>query len=117
MNSREKVPIYDTIFEVAELNHVPSWDIERLVRCGIHPPYHWGPRMNLPRFHPKYRPEWARILRDVDRDSLPENPSPLRRRPERCERTTGPSEEELNLAAKILGVKGPKKGHRPEAHV
>ena len=99
------VPICDTIFDVAELNHVPSWDIERLIRCGIHPPYHWGPRLKLPRFHPNTRPEWARILSDVDIDSLPENPPPLKRRPERCERSTEPTEDELTLAAKILGVR------------
>ena len=110
MSKREKLPVYLTIFDVADALGVPSHLIITLLRCGIHPPYHWARRMKLPRFAPDTLADWKRILKDVDLDTLPTNPPPLKRRPERCERERGATEKELAIFEKLIGKPSKKRG-------
>ena len=102
---KNRLEIYLTIHDVADLCSVPVSIIDRLTRSNIHPPWGWLPSMKEPRFSPSALPEWLRILDAVDLNSLPRNPPPLQRPAEVFNKEqSGPTDEGLVIAARMLGL-------------
>jgi len=100
---RDQIPIHLTISDIAGLCDSNPETIDRLIRSGIHPPWRWTRQMSRPRFGWDTIPAWLRILSDVDLSSLPSDPPPLQRPADVFEQT-GPTADELQTAARILGI-------------
>jgi len=73
----KSLPHFLTGREIAHLFQQPPELIDRMVRCGIHPPWTWRKRWPEPRWPDDSFPAWHRILSDVDVSSIPQNPPPL----------------------------------------
>lgn len=98
--------VHLSIEDVASLLKLPNEKIEMLIRCGIHPPWHWLACMKRPRFSQSTIPAWLRIRDEIDLDSLPTHPPPLEaRRPTNVfDVRNEPSPEELLIARRMLGL-------------
>lgn len=101
--SREPIPNFLRIEDLAGLLDTTPDVLELLIRCQIHPPWRWTRQMKRPRFGWKTVPEWLRILESVDLDTLPSDPPPLQR-PEEVFEDRGPTPQDLMIAAGICGV-------------
>ncbi len=100
------LPHLHTSTEVAALLQADSGVIDRLVRCGCHPPWVWKPRWKEPRWDSSTIPEWRRILDTIDLATLPKDPPPLQRPSEVFKKNRmGPTKAELATAARMCGVK------------
>jgi len=79
MIRRKELPNYLTTDQMADLIGKPPALLERLLRCGIHPPYKWRRNCKQPRFGIETIGAWAKIADSIDLDSLPVNPPSLER--------------------------------------
>jgi len=82
--------------------HVDVAELERLIQCGIHPPYVWKPGWVEPKWDDNGVRVWAQILIDVDLDALADGNVPTRP-PIRAYRS--PTPDEIAAAAQMLGLR------------
>ncbi len=75
----ENLPHYFSAAEIADLIGQPPALLERLLRCGIHPPWVWRSHWKQPRFGIEAIGPWLKILDEIDLDTLPVSPPPLER--------------------------------------
>ncbi len=101
---KNRMEIFLTIRDVADLCSIDVSVIDRLARCGIHPPWRWARPMKSPRWSESTIPQWLQILDEIDLSSLPADPPPLEGPGKTFAQAPAPTADELKLAARMLGL-------------